>query len=118
MAAGSSLNWYIQLVLVPRIAQPEDAMLLALLDIHNVRSIMYALEHLSWGLFYGLAVIFMALAMEGGKIEYLDPLAADRGWRHEHRIHPRHIERQSILDRSGLLCRRGFVANYNLSSGN
>jgi hypothetical protein len=69
MAAGSSLNWYIQLVLVPRIAQPGDAIILALLDIHNVRSIMYAMEHLSWRLFYGLAVIFMALAIEGGKIE-------------------------------------------------
>jgi hypothetical protein len=29
---------------------------------------MYAMEHLGWGLFYGLATIFMALAIEGGKI--------------------------------------------------
>jgi hypothetical protein len=69
LAAGSSLNWYIQLSLVPKIAQSGDMQTLALLDIHNVDSVMYAVEHLAWGLFYGLAAIFMGLAIEGGKIE-------------------------------------------------
>ena len=69
LAAGSSLNWYIQLSLVPKIAQSGDMQTLALLDIHNVDSVMYAVEHLAWGLFYGLAAIFMGLAFEGGKIE-------------------------------------------------
>ena len=69
LAATSSLNWYVQLTLVPRIAQAGDAQTLALLDIHNVDSVMYAIEHLAWGLFYGLAVIFMGLANEGGKTE-------------------------------------------------
>ena len=69
LAAGSSLNWYIQLSLVPKIAQSGDMQTLALLDIHNVDSVMYAVEHLAWGLFYGLATIFMGLAFEGGKIE-------------------------------------------------
>jgi hypothetical protein len=69
LAAGSSLNWYIQLTLVPKIAQSGDMQTLALLDIHNVDSVMYAVEHLAWGLFYGLAAIFMGLAIEGGKIE-------------------------------------------------
>jgi hypothetical protein len=69
LAASSSLNWYVQLTLVPNIAQAGDTNTLALLDIHNVDSVMYALEHLAWGLFYGLAAICMALAIEGGKIE-------------------------------------------------
>jgi hypothetical protein len=69
LAAGSSTNWYVQLTLVPKIAQSGDAVTLALLDIHNVGSVMYAMEHLAWGLFFGLATIFMALAIDGGKIE-------------------------------------------------
>ena len=69
LAAASSLNWYTQLTLVPKIAQSGDMQTMALLDIHNVDSVMYAIEHLAWGLFYGLAAIFMGLAIEGGNIE-------------------------------------------------
>lgn len=69
LAAASSLNWYTQLTLVPKIAQSGDMQTLALLDIHNVDSVMYAIEHLAWGLFYGLAAIFMGLAIEGGRVE-------------------------------------------------
>ena len=69
LAAISSINWYVQLTLVPQIAQSGDAAALALIDVHNLGSIMYAMEHLAWGLFYGLATIFMALAIEGGKID-------------------------------------------------
>ena len=69
LAAASSLNWYTQLTLVPKIAQSGDMQTLARLDIHNVDSVMYAIEHLAWGLFYGLAAIFMGLAIEGGRVE-------------------------------------------------
>jgi len=69
MAAISSVNWYVQLTLVPKIAQSGDLTALALLDIHNTASVMYAMEHLAWGLFYGLGLIFMALAIAGGRIE-------------------------------------------------
>jgi hypothetical protein len=69
LAASSSINWYTQLTLIPRIAQSGDVQTLALLDIHNVDSVMYAIKHLAWGLFYGLAAISMGLAIEGGKIE-------------------------------------------------
>jgi hypothetical protein len=69
LAAGSSVNWYVQLTLVPKVVQAGDANALAQLDIHNVDSVMYAMEHLAWGLFYGLATIFMAVAIEGGRIE-------------------------------------------------
>jgi len=30
---------------------------------------MYAIEHLAWGVFYGLATIFMAMAIGSGKVE-------------------------------------------------
>ena len=69
LTAVSSINWYVQLTLVPKLAQSGDTVLLALLDVHNVDSLMYAMEHLAWGLFYGLAVLFMALAIQGGKLE-------------------------------------------------
>jgi hypothetical protein len=69
LAAVSGINWYVQLTLVPQIAQSGDVAALALLDIHNTGSIMYAMEHLAWSLFYGLATIFMAIAMGGGKVE-------------------------------------------------
>ena len=69
LAACSGINWYVQLTLIPKLAQAGDPNTLALLDIHNVNSVMYAIEHLAWGLFYGLATIFMALAIEGGRIE-------------------------------------------------
>ena len=69
LAATSGINWYVRLTLVPKIAAAGDTNALALLDIHEINSLMYAVEHLAWGLFYGLAAIFMAFAMEGGKIE-------------------------------------------------
>ncbi len=68
LGAASSINWYVQLALVPRIAQTDNQALLALVDIHGDSSIMYAIEHLAWGLFYGLATIFMGLAIDGGKL--------------------------------------------------
>ena len=68
LAASSSINWYVQLTLVPQLSQSGNTTALALLDIHEIGSLMYAMEHLGWGLFYGLATIFMALAIEGGKI--------------------------------------------------
>jgi hypothetical protein len=69
VCATSTINWFVQLTLVPRIAQAGNAAWLALLDVHEDLSIMYAIEHLGWGLFYGLATIFMAVALGGSKLE-------------------------------------------------
>jgi hypothetical protein len=69
MAAISGANWYVQLMLVPGLEPARDAALLALLDVHNLGSVMYAMEHLAWGLFYGLATIFMGLAFQGSRME-------------------------------------------------
>jgi hypothetical protein len=69
LAAVSGINWYVQLTLIPALAQSGDTTLLALLDVHNIGSVTYAMEHLAWGLFYGLATIFMALAIKDSKID-------------------------------------------------
>jgi hypothetical protein len=69
LAASSGVNWYVQLTLIPKLAQTGNALVLALLNIHDTNSLMYAMEHLAWSLFYGLATIFMALAIEGRKID-------------------------------------------------
>jgi hypothetical protein len=69
MAGVSGINWYTQLMLVPRLSPTADAALLALLDVHNLNSLLYAMEHLAWGLFFGLAAVCMGLTLEGGKLE-------------------------------------------------
>jgi len=69
LCATSSINWYVQLAVVPRISPADNPVLLALVDVHVDSSIMYAMEHLAWGVFYGLATIFMAVAFPAGRIE-------------------------------------------------
>ena len=69
VCATSSINWFVQLTVVPDILQSGDAGRLALLDVHNESSLMYASEHLGWGLFYGLATLFIAAALDGGRLE-------------------------------------------------
>ncbi len=66
--ATSSVNWFVQLTIVPKLGTADD-LLRALLDAHNELSITYAMEHLGWGLFYGLAAIFAAAAVPIGKME-------------------------------------------------
>lgn len=68
VCATSSINWFVQLAILPRIAQTGDP-IVALIDVHNSNSLMYAIEHLGWGVFYGLATIFMGIAMGSGKLE-------------------------------------------------
>jgi hypothetical protein len=69
VCATSSINWFVQLTVAPRISPTNNPVLLALVDIHLDTSIMYAIEHLAWGVFYGLATLFMAVAITGSRIE-------------------------------------------------
>jgi hypothetical protein len=69
VCATSSISWFVQLAVLPRLTQGTDSTVLALIDIHHPGSVMYAIEHLGWGVFYGLATIFMAVAISGGRIE-------------------------------------------------
>jgi hypothetical protein len=69
VCATSSVSWFAQLAVLPKITQAGDPALAALIDIHKDGSLTYAVEHLSWGIFYGLATIFMAIAIGEGKLE-------------------------------------------------
>jgi hypothetical protein len=62
--ATSSINWFIQLTVVPGL--PADAAIRALVDIHDPRSISFAAEHLGWGLFYGIGLLLSAGAFNDG----------------------------------------------------
>jgi hypothetical protein len=68
VSAISSVNWFVQLLIVSRITRVGESVLLALLDVHNGISLMYAMEHLAWGVFYGFAAILAAMAISGGKL--------------------------------------------------
>jgi hypothetical protein len=65
----SSINWFVQLAILPSILAFGDKTLLALLEVHNQSSLMYAVEHLGWGIFYGLATIFMGIAYSGSRLD-------------------------------------------------
>ncbi|HSB03176.1 MAG TPA: hypothetical protein VLE49_21170 [Anaerolineales bacterium] len=69
VCATSSVSWFVQLAVLPKIVQAGDTTMAAWVDIHNNGSIMYAIEHLGWGIFYGLATIFLAMAMGAGKLD-------------------------------------------------
>ena len=69
VCAISSVNWFVQLLIVSKITRVGESVLLALLDVHNGISLMYAMEHLAWGVFYGFAALLAAIAISGGKLE-------------------------------------------------
>jgi hypothetical protein len=72
VCATSTINWFVQLVIVPKLGTGATNELRALLDVNNDLSITYALEHLGWGLFYALAAIFASAASAAtgsGKLE-------------------------------------------------
>jgi hypothetical protein len=65
----STINWFVQLAILPSILTGGDTTLIALLDVHSQASLMYAIEHLGWGIFYGLATIFLGVAISGSRLE-------------------------------------------------
>ncbi len=69
VCVSSSINWFMQLAILPGIVQRGEASLVALIDVHSPTSISYAAEHLGWGIFYGLATIFMAIALGGTRLK-------------------------------------------------
>jgi hypothetical protein len=69
VCAISSINWFVQLTIVPKIVEAGEPTILALVDVHNDLSVTYAMEHLGWGVFYGITAIFAAIAMSGDKLE-------------------------------------------------
>jgi hypothetical protein len=65
----SSINWFVQLTILPSITASGESILVALLDVHDQVSLMYAMEHLGWGIFYGLATIFMGVVCSDSKLD-------------------------------------------------
>jgi hypothetical protein len=69
VCAVSSTNWFVRLAVLPRVAQAGDQTILNLIDPYNPASIMFAMEHLGWGVFFGLATLFAGFALSGGRLE-------------------------------------------------
>jgi hypothetical protein len=69
VCAASSISWFVQLAILPRLGEGANPALLALLDIHQDLSLTYAMEHLGWGLFFGLAAICAAAALGSDRLE-------------------------------------------------
>ncbi len=65
----SSINWFVQLAIIPSILAAGNSTFIALLEVHDQSSLMYTMEHLGWGIFYGLATIFMGIAFSDSRIE-------------------------------------------------
>lgn len=59
----SSASWFSGMTAFPRLARASSPEIAALLDPRNPISLAYALEHLGWGLFFGLATILAGLAL-------------------------------------------------------
>ena len=71
VCATSTMNWFIQLAVLPRLPAGE-ASTLALLDVHNELSITYAMEHLGWGLFFGISALCAAGIIQGsGRLAWI-----------------------------------------------
>lgn len=68
VCATSSLNWFVQLAVLPRLS-PADTTIMAVLDTHIELSITYAMEHLGWGLFLGLSVLCAAAVFRAGGLQ-------------------------------------------------
>ena len=69
LCATSSVNWFVQLAVMPKLANAGESPLSAVLDVRNSFSITYSMEHLGWGLFFGLAALFAAAAFGRGPLE-------------------------------------------------
>ena len=63
----SSINWFAQLTILPQLVAAGDPSA-SLVDVHNNLSITYAVEHLGWGIFFALAVLWMAAGFDGSKL--------------------------------------------------
>jgi hypothetical protein len=63
VCATSCTSWFVALTAYPRLAQAADPGLAALIDPYNPSSLSYALEHLGWGLFLGLATVLGGFAL-------------------------------------------------------
>jgi hypothetical protein len=69
LCATSGINWFVQLIIMPGVIRARDTALMALIDPYNPLSIMFAVEHLGWGVFFGFGTLFGAFAFAGNRLE-------------------------------------------------
>jgi hypothetical protein len=63
---ATSINRYVQLAILPQYSDTENPEIIQLIHPYGSKSIMFAIESLGWGLFYGLAALFAGFAFFGG----------------------------------------------------
>lgn len=63
VCAVSASSWFLALTALPRLARSADPALAGLFDPYNESSLAYALEHLGWGLFFGLAAVLAGFSL-------------------------------------------------------
>ena len=63
----SCASWFLGLTSYPLLARSVDPGLAELANPYNPSSPAYALEHLGWGLFFGLAAVFTGVALRAGE---------------------------------------------------
>jgi len=63
VCATSCTSWFVGITAYPRLAQVADPGMAAILDPYDANSLTYALEHLGWGLFFGLTTILAGFAL-------------------------------------------------------
>jgi hypothetical protein len=69
LCVTTGINRYVQLAVIPLYNSSENPDVLALIHPYGSKSIMFAIESLGWGVFYGLAVLFAGLAIVGTGME-------------------------------------------------
>jgi hypothetical protein len=65
----TSANRFVQLSVIPEYIQSDNPEILQLIHPYGSRSIMFALENLGWGLFYGLGALCAAFAFGSSGLE-------------------------------------------------
>ncbi len=64
----SCVNWFVQVSTLPLVVQSGDSGYAGLIDSHSTQSVFYAIERLGWGVFYGLALLFISTCFQQGKL--------------------------------------------------
>jgi hypothetical protein len=64
VCGASCASWFAAMTIYPRVAATFDPGLAALFDPYNPISFVYGLEHLAWGLFFGIATMLAALSLD------------------------------------------------------
>lgn len=64
VCGASCASWFAGMVVFPRLSDTLDPGLAAVFDPYNPSSFTYSLEHLAWGLFFGIATMLAAVTFE------------------------------------------------------